>query len=103
MRSAAPTQTAAMCRRPLSSTFMAVLKPTPSLPPMRFAAGTRQFSKMTSQVCAPCWPIFLSIFPSERPGVSFSTMKAEMAEAPRLTGSVRAMTVKMLASGALVM
>ncbi len=35
MRSAAPTQTAAMCRRPLSSTFIAVLKPTPSLPPIR--------------------------------------------------------------------
>ena len=82
---------------------MAVLKPTPSLPPMTFAAGTRQFSNMTSQVWAPRWPIFLSILPSVRPGVSFSTMKAEMAPAPRLAGSVRAITVKMLASGALVM
>ena len=43
MRSATPTQTAAMWMRPLSSTFIAVLKPRPSLPPMSWPAGTRQF------------------------------------------------------------
>ena len=58
-RSATPTQTAAMCRRPRSSTFIAVLKPSPSLPPSsavgRHAAVRRRSRR---QVCAPRWPIF---------------------------------------------
>ena len=103
MRVAAPTLAAAMFRRPLSSTFIAVLKPMPSWLPIRLAAGMRQFSKITSQVCAPFCPIFFSICPSDRPGVPRSTMKAEMPSALRDFGSVRAMTVKMPASGALVM
>ncbi len=103
MRSAAATHTAAMCSRPLSSTFIAVAKPMPSRPPMRLAAGTRQSSKMTSQVCAPRCPIFRSSLPRERPGVPRSTMNAEMPCAPLSRGSVRAITVKMPASGALVM
>ena len=37
-----------MCSLPLSSTFIAVLKPTPSRPPIRFPAGTAQRSKITS-------------------------------------------------------
>src|SRR5215207_1540003 len=51
-----------MWRRPRSSTFIAVLKPCPSRagPPMMASAGTRTSSKITSQVCAPFWPIFLS-------------------------------------------
>ena len=65
---ATPTQTAAMWMRPLSSTFIAVLKPCPSLPPIRLAAGTRQFSKITSQVWAPRWPIFLSGLPRRDAG-----------------------------------
>ncbi len=92
-----------MCRRPLSNTFIAVRKPTPSLPPIRLAAGTRQSSNTTSQVCAPRWPIFLSILPSDRPGAPRSTMNAEMPRAPSIEESVRAITVKMPASGALVM
>ena len=43
MRVAAPTHTAAMLSRALSSTFIAVLKPMPSTPPMTFSAGTRTF------------------------------------------------------------
>ena len=62
--------------RPFSSTFIAVLKPRPSLSPIRFAAGTRQFSKMTSQVCAPRCPILRSFLPSEMPGDPASTMNA---------------------------
>ena len=103
MRSATPTQIAAMWMRPLSSTFIAVLKPRPSSPPIRFAAGTRQFSKITSQVWAPRWPIFLSGLPKVMPGVPASTMKAEMPPAPLSSGSVRAISVKMPACGALVM
>ena len=82
---------------------MAVLKPTPSLPPMRLAAGTRQLSNITSQVWAPRWPIFLSLLPRLNPGAPRSTMKAEIPPAPLFEASVRAITVKMLASGALVM
>ena len=56
----------------------------PRLPPISWRAGTRQFSKMTSQVWAPRWPIFLSVLPSVMPGVPASTMKAEMPPAPLL-------------------
>ena len=45
-----PTAMAAICRRPLSSTFIAVLKPTPSCSPIRALSGTRTLSKMTSAV-----------------------------------------------------
>ena len=65
-RSATPTQTPEMCSRPRSSTCMATLKPSPSAP-SRSAAGTRAFSKITSQIWAPCWPIFFSGLPMEIP------------------------------------
>ena len=47
-----PVQTAEMCRRPRSRTFIAVLKPRPSRagPPIMALAGTRQSSRITSQV-----------------------------------------------------
>ena len=67
------------------------------------SAGMRTSSKMTSQTCAPFWPIFLSALPNFRPGRPFSTMKAEMPPAPLLSGSVRAITVNTPACGALVM
>jgi hypothetical protein len=104
-RSATPTQTALMWRRPRSSTFIAVLKPCPSRsgPPMIASGGTRTSSKITSQVCAPFWPIFLSGAPSVIPGLSASTRKAETPRASLLCGSVRAKTVKSPAAGALVM
>ena len=52
----------------MSSTFIAVLKPMPSWPPMRFSAGTRTLSKITSAVCEPRWPIFRSGLPTVKPG-----------------------------------
>jgi hypothetical protein len=48
-------------------------------------------------------PIFFSGTPTETPGVSRSTTKAETPLAPGVSGSVRAMTVKMSALLALVM
>jgi hypothetical protein len=67
------------------------------------AAGTRQFSKITSAVCAPRWPIFLSGLPIVMPGVPRSTMKADTPPAPLLLASVRAISVNRPACGALVM
>ena len=68
MRCAMPQATAEMCSRPRSSTFIAVLKPCPGAPPITLAAGTRTFSRITSQVLVPRWPIFLSGLPRVRPG-----------------------------------
>jgi hypothetical protein len=84
---------------------MAVLNPWFSFagPPMMFSAGTRQSSKVTSQVCAPFWPIFLSGGPRWIPGECASTMNAETPRESLLAGSVRANTVKTPACGALVM
>ena len=82
-RSATPTQTPEMCSRPRSSTCIATLKPSPSSP-RRKRAGTRAFSKITSQICAPCWPIFFSGLPMVMPGVFAGTMKAEIPPAPFL-------------------
>ena len=70
---------------------------------MMASAGTRTSSKITSQVCAPFWPIFLSGAPSVIPGVCASTRKALTPRASVLCGSVRAKTVKRPAEGALVM
>ena len=70
---------------------------------MMASAGTRTSSKITSQVCAPFWPIFLSGAPSVIPGVCAATRKALTPRASVLCGSVRAKTVKSPAEGALVM
>ncbi|MNL32629.1 hypothetical protein D3C87_1544930 [compost metagenome] len=67
------------------------------------AAGTRTFSKITSQVWAPFWPIFTSRLPKLMPGVFASTIKAETPAEPLIDGSVRAISVNMPACGALVM
>ncbi|MCY1559023.1 hypothetical protein D9M68_960150 [compost metagenome] len=101
-RFATPTLTAEMWSRPLSSTFIAVLKPWPSFRPIRLAAGTRTFSKITSQVCAPFWPILTSRLPKLMPGVFASTMKAETPAEPLMSGLVRAISVNIPACGALV-
>ena len=77
-----PQATAEMLSRPRSSTFIAVLKPCPGSPPMMFAAGTRTFSRITSQVLVPRWPIFLSVLPNLMPGRSAGTMKDETPAAP---------------------
>jgi len=58
---------------------------------------------MTSQVCAPRCPIFLSRLPKLMPGVPASTTNAEMPPDPLSSGLVRAISVKMPACGALVM
>ena len=63
----------------------------PSLP-RRFAFGTRQSWKTSSRVAEARMPILFSFLPKVKPGVPFSTMKAEAPRAPR-SGSVRAMTV----------
>lgn len=96
-----PQATAEICRRPRSSTFIAVLKPCPGLPPMMLAAGTRTLSRITSQVLVPRWPIFLSGLPRLKPLASAGTTKAEMPAAPG--PSVRAISVNAPARGALVM
>ena len=68
---------------------------------MMLAAGTRTFSRITSQVIVPRWPIFLSFLPSLMPGRSAGTMNAETPDAPG--PPVRAISVKAPARGALVM
>ena len=60
---------------------MAILKPMPSSP-SRFATGTRASSKMTARVGCAFQPIFFSFAPKESPGVSFSTTRVEMPDAP---------------------
>ena len=80
---------------------MAILKPLPSLP-SRFSLGTMQSSKIRSQVEEPRMPIFFSCLPVEKPGKSFSTMKAEMPWLP-LDLSVMANTTKVSATLPLVM
>ena len=78
-----------MLMRPPSSPLMANLKPWPSSP-MRLAAGTLQFSKITCRVGWAFQPIFFSFAPKERPGVSFITANAETPPAP--SSPVRANT-----------
>ncbi|KAG1076578.1 hypothetical protein G6F40_017323 [Rhizopus arrhizus] len=56
-RSAIPTHSAEICRRPLSSTRIDVRKPLPSSPPSKALAGTRQLSKWTDDTGDPAWPI----------------------------------------------
>lgn len=96
-----PQATAAMLSRPRSSTFIAVRKPWPGTPPMMWVAGTCTFSRMTSQVIVPRWPILRSFLPSVMPGRSAGTMKADTPPAPG--PPVRAISVKAPARGALVM
>ena len=70
---------------------MVTRKPTPSRP-IRFAAGTRRLSKITSRVDEARMPSLSSRLPNDSPGVSFSTRNAEAPRAPR-DGSVIAITV----------
>ena len=69
---------------------IAILKPSPSAP-SRFAAGMRQSLKKISPVVEPLIPIFGSMRPTSKPGVSASTTNAEMPLCP-LSGSVFAKT-----------
>ena len=67
--------------RPPSSPAIAILNPCPSAP-IRFAAGTRQFSKFTIAVGCDFQPSFFSCAPYESPGVPFSTTMQEMPRGP---------------------
>jgi hypothetical protein len=49
---------------------------------MRFSAGTRTSSRITSPVGLPRIPSLCSSLPTENPGESFSTTKAEMPRWP---------------------
>src|SRR5450759_105927 len=99
--SRAPSAQAAMVRRPLSSTFIAILNPSPSRP-SRFFRGTSQSSNTSSTVCEPRRPIFFSIVPTDTPGNLFSTANAEMPFDP-FDLSVMAITVWTPAMSPLVM
>ena len=59
----------------------AILKPSPSAP-RRLATGTRASANDSVIVSEPRRPILSSPLPSIRPGVSFSTMNAEMPLGP---------------------
>jgi hypothetical protein len=69
-------RSAAMEMRPPSSTRMASTKPSPSLP-SRFSAGISQSSKISSLVSLARRPSLFSFLPGRKPGVPFSTTKAE--------------------------
>src|ERR1039457_5362968 len=62
-----PTEPAPSDVRPVLSVSRAILKPWP-FSPMRFAAGTRQFSEMIWHVEDAQRPSFFSSAPRERPG-----------------------------------
>ena len=61
---------------------------------MMLSAGTRTSCRMTSLLCEPFCPIFLSCGPTDSPGVPASTRKADTPEALVVVWSVRAKTVK---------
>jgi hypothetical protein len=60
---------------------MAMRNPSPSRP-IRFAAGTRQSSKMTAAVGWLFQPSFFSFLPNLSPGVPFSTSRHDTPPAP---------------------
>ena len=83
---------------------MAKRKPCPVSPPKSASPGTCTSSSITSAMCDPAWPIFLSGLPVETPGVSIGTMKAlTCAFLGSASFSVRAMISATSAWGALVM
>ena len=72
-----PARTIRSASRPLVMTW------TPMFSwPTRFSAGTSQSSKISSAVGEPRMPHFFSLRDTEKPGKSFSTMKALMPLAP---------------------
>ena len=83
-----PSACEATPMRPASSALSATLNPSPSAP-SRFLAGIRISSSERPIVSEPRSPILSSAFPRRRPGVPFSTMKAEMPRLPAAR-SVRA-------------
>ncbi len=57
---------------------IAILNPLPCLP-RRLSLGIRQSEKISSYVDEPQIPILFSFVPNVKPGVPFSTMKAEIS------------------------
>ncbi len=92
MRCIAPTAGARM--QPRSQVIESVKRflPAPSLP-RRFSTGTSMSSKKSSAIGDVRMPILSICFPIVRPGVPFSTRKAETPRAP-LAGSTVAKTSK---------
>ena len=84
---AMPSAWAAIPGRERSSTRIAVRNPVPSSPTSA-SAGTRQPSNTSSPVVEPLMPIFGSIRATEKPGASFSTMKAEIESPVRANDDV---------------
>ena len=80
----------ARIRRSIWKLLMMQKKP-PFSAPIRFSAGTRQSSKNSSAVSDAHQPIFLSLRPTVKPGVSFSTSSSEMP--PKPGSPVRTATV----------
>src|SRR5438270_378452 len=96
--SAIPSACAAIPGLEWSSTRIASLNPSPS-PPSRLAAGTSRSSKNSWAVGDPRIPSFFSSLPILKPGIVFSTMKAEMLRAGvSPSWSVRAKTTSVSAT-----
>ena len=72
-----PTAPAATVKRPWSSEFMAILKPSPSSP-TRFSAGMCTSEKNSSPVDPAQMPSLFGIWRASTPFHSRSTMNAEM-------------------------
>ena len=70
---------------------------------MRFAAGTRTSSNVSSAVGEPRMPILCSTRGAAKPGLSVSTMNALIPFRPPAAGSVRAKTVTTFATEPWVM
>ena len=86
-----PTAWAATPSRERSSVDIATLKPSFSVP-IRFFSGTRTSSKIGWPVGEPRIPILCSSLPTEKPGRSASTTKAEIPREWPASGSVTANT-----------
>ena len=97
-----PRLRAAIEIRPPSSTRIASLKPSPSLP-MRFSAGIAQSSNNNSAVSLARRPSLFSFLPDRNPGVPFSTTKPEMPPRVPFSRSVTARTSEQSAYVAFVM
>ena len=101
---ATPTARAAMLIRPASRPPITCLKPRPSMPPTRLAAGTTHSSNTSSAVSTPLYPSLATDFVTRNPGCPFSTMKQDI---PRWRGSARgsvsASSASVLPSRAFVM
>ncbi|CNJ37357.1 Uncharacterised protein [Mycobacterium tuberculosis] len=81
-----------MVSRSWASWVISCAKPLPSTPPKRLSAGTRAFSKNSSEVSAPCWPTLSRMRPRVNPASSaVSATISETPLAPAL-GSVLATT-----------